>query len=214
MPPRRVRLTAGADALRCLRLPNQRLALVRRLLPRRRLPSPSPGRASSVIGVVHALMDHAGGTVVTRDEVLGTLLVPPLPRRSAALRPIPTNAPGPAVRSGVTPATLSELIGWWAQRDQSGLAELRQQDDGSVRGAARAHAELARRTLTVKLSPRKPRRPACCQVGSSRRRRTDRVSGRSEGRTALICVVANSVRGPNERTRRNSPAFYALRASH
>src|SRR5258707_6137438 len=85
MPPGRVKLTAGTDALRCLHLSNK---VLRWYTDCCRTPiANTPDRPGfPIIGMVHSFMDH-GADGRSRDEVLG----PPLCRlyeRSAG-RPLP-----------------------------------------------------------------------------------------------------------------------------
>jgi hypothetical protein len=110
MPPRRVNLTAGTDALRCLRLSNKVLRWYTDCC-RTPIANTAAGPGFPVIGVVHSFMDHeAAGR--SRDEVLG----PPLCRiyeRSAA-GPLPPNAPGP-LSLGLFARRASMMLGWWVR---------------------------------------------------------------------------------------------------
>lgn len=108
MPPARVKLTAGADALRCLRLSSKVLRWYSACCrtPIANTPA-APG--FPVIGMIHAFMDHeACGR--TRDDLLG----PPLCciYESSATGPLPLNAPGPPT-IGVFAHRSSKLLGWW-----------------------------------------------------------------------------------------------------
>ena len=99
MPPGRVKLTAGTDALRCLRLSNK---VFRWYTDCCRTPigNTAAGPRFPVVAVVHSFMDHeADGR--SRDEVLG----PPLCRiyERSAVGPLPPNAPRRR-RSGSSPA--------------------------------------------------------------------------------------------------------------
>jgi hypothetical protein len=92
MPPGRVTLTAGTDALRCLRLSNKVLRWYTDCC-RTPIANTAARPHFPVIGVVHSFMDHeADGR--SRDEVLGR----PLCRiyESSAVGPLPSNAPGPS----------------------------------------------------------------------------------------------------------------------
>jgi hypothetical protein len=108
MPPGRVRLTAGTDALRCLRLSNK---VLRWYTDCCRTPiANTPARPGfPVIGMVHSFMDH-GADGRSRDEVLG----PPLCclYERSAVGPLPPNAPGPP-SVGVFARRASKMLGWW-----------------------------------------------------------------------------------------------------
>jgi hypothetical protein len=108
MPPGRVKLTAGTDAMRCLSLSNKVLRWYTECC-RTPIANTSTGPGFPVIGMIHAFIDHeADGR--SRDEVIG----PPLCRifERSAVGPFPPNAPGPPsfgffVHRGV------KLLGWW-----------------------------------------------------------------------------------------------------
>src|SRR6266480_2754595 len=74
MPPGRVKLTAGTDAMRCLRLSNKVLRWYTDCC-RTPIANTPAGPRFPVIGVVHSFMDHAADGR-SRDEALG----PPLCR--------------------------------------------------------------------------------------------------------------------------------------
>ena len=100
MPPGRVKLTAGTDALRCLRLSNKVLRWYTDCC-RTPIANTAAGPRFPVVAVIHSFMDHeADGR--SRDEVLG----PPLCRifERSAVGPLPPNAPAAAVASGSSPA--------------------------------------------------------------------------------------------------------------
>jgi len=113
MPPARVTLTAGTDALRCLRLSNK---VLRWYTACCRTPiANTPARPGfPVIGMIHSFMDHAfidhGADGRSRDEALG----PPLCRiyERSAVGPLPPNAPGPP-SLGVFARRASRMLGWW-----------------------------------------------------------------------------------------------------
>jgi Family of unknown function (DUF6151) len=110
MPPARVKLTAGKDGLRCLRLSNKVLRWYTECCrtPVANTPA-SPG--FPVIGMVHCFMDHeADGR--SRDEVLG----PSLCRiyDNSAVGPLPPNAPGP-LSARIFARRASKLLGWWVR---------------------------------------------------------------------------------------------------
>jgi hypothetical protein len=108
LPPGRVKLTAGADALRCVNLGNR--GVFRWYSDCCRTPiANTAGPRFPVIGMIHSFMDHAADGR-SRDDVLGA----PLCRifEPSATGPLPACAPPPPsfglyVRRG--PA----LLGWW-----------------------------------------------------------------------------------------------------
>jgi hypothetical protein len=110
MPPGRVRLTAGADAMRCLQLSRKVLRWYTDCCG-----TPIANTAASprfpVIGLIHSFMGQEGDNR-SRDEVLG----PPICRlyESSAVGPLPPSAPNPPslrvfARRG------SMLLGWWTR---------------------------------------------------------------------------------------------------
>jgi hypothetical protein len=111
MPPGRVRLTAGADALRCLRLRDD-TAILRWYADCCRTPiANTAGPRFPVIGLIHSFMGEAADHR-TRDDVLG----PPLCRiyERSAIGVLPPTPPPPSfamfARRG------SKLLGWWVRR--------------------------------------------------------------------------------------------------
>ena len=108
MPPGRVKLTAGTDAMRCLSLSSK---VLRWYTDCCRTPIANTPAAPGfpVVGVIYSFMDH-GADGRSRDEVLG----PPLCRiyESSATAPLPSNAPGPP-SVGVFARRGSKLLGWW-----------------------------------------------------------------------------------------------------
>jgi hypothetical protein len=108
MPPARVKLTAGTDALRCLCVSGKVLRWYSECC---RTPiANTPARPGfPVIGVVHSFMDHAADGR-SRDEVLG----PPLCRifERSAIGALPPNAPPPP-SVGLFARRGSKLLGWW-----------------------------------------------------------------------------------------------------
>src|SRR5215831_17441857 len=110
MPPGRVKLTAGTDALRCLRFSNKVLRWYTDCC-RTPIANTAARPHFPVIGVVHSFMDHeADGR--SRDAVLG----PPLCRiyeRSAA-GPLPPTAPPPP-SFGIFVRRATKLLGWWVR---------------------------------------------------------------------------------------------------
>ena len=110
MPPGRLRLTEGADAMRCLRLSDQ---VLRWYCECCRTPiANTPARPGfPVIGVIHAFMDHAADGR-SRDEAVGPLLCRLY--EGSATGPLPPNAPGPP-SLGVFARRVSRLLSWWAR---------------------------------------------------------------------------------------------------
>jgi Family of unknown function (DUF6151) len=110
MPPARVKLTAGKDAMRCLRLSSKVLRWYADCC-RTPIANTAAGPGFPVVGVVHSFMDHeADGR--SRDEVLG----PPLCRifDRSATGPLPPNASSPpSLRLFARRASL--LLGWWVR---------------------------------------------------------------------------------------------------
>jgi hypothetical protein len=110
VPPGRVKLTAGTDALRCLRLSDKVLRWYAECC---RTPiANTPARPGfPVIGMVHSFMDHAADGR-SRDEALG----PPLCRifERSAVGPLPPNAPPPP-SLGLFARRGSKLLGWWVR---------------------------------------------------------------------------------------------------
>jgi hypothetical protein len=108
MPPGRVKLTAGTDALRCLCLSGKVLRWYSECC-RTPIANTAAGPGFPVVGMVHCFMDHeaCGGS---RDEVLG----PPLCRiyQRSAIGPLPPNAPDPP-SVGIFARRASMLLGWW-----------------------------------------------------------------------------------------------------
>ena len=109
MPPGRVKLTSGTDAMRCLRLSDKVLRWyaeccwtpIANTAVRPNFP---------VIGVVHSFMDHDAADSQSRDEVLG----PPLCHvyETSAVGPLPSNAPGPPSLR-VFAGRASKMLVWW-----------------------------------------------------------------------------------------------------
>ncbi len=108
MPPGRVRLTAGTDAMRCLQLSNTVLRWYTDCCQ-----TPIANTAASprfpVIGVIHSFFDHEADNR-SRDKVLG----PPLCRiyGRSATKSLPSNAPSPP-SFGVFARRGSMILGWW-----------------------------------------------------------------------------------------------------
>ena len=106
-PTGRVRLTAGTDAVRCLRFSSK---VFRWYTDCCRTPiGNTAGPRFPIIGLIHSFMSHeAGGR--SRDEVLG----PPLCRiyERSAVGFLPPNAPAPSSLS-VFALRASRILGWW-----------------------------------------------------------------------------------------------------
>jgi uncharacterized protein DUF6151 len=92
MPPGRVKLTAGADAVRCLRLSDKGVLRWYTDCCRTPIGNTAADPRFPVIAVAHSFMVH-GADGRSRDEVLG----PPLCRiyERSAVGPLPPNAPAP-----------------------------------------------------------------------------------------------------------------------
>jgi hypothetical protein len=102
MPSGRVKLTAGTEAVRCLRLSDK--GVLRWYADCCRTPIGNP-----VIAVVHSFMVH-GGDGGSRDEVLGPQLCRIYER--SAVGPLPPKAPAPP-SLGVFARRASKILGWW-----------------------------------------------------------------------------------------------------
>ena len=110
IPPQRIKVTSGRDAVRCLRLDSQ--GVYRWYADCCRTPiGNTMGPRVPMIGVIHSFMDHqADGR--PRDVVLG----PPLCRifEHSAIGPLPPTAPPPP-SFGVSLRRVSKLIVWSAR---------------------------------------------------------------------------------------------------
>lgn len=107
MPPGRVKLTAGTDAMRCLRLSNKVLRWYTDCCwtP---IANTAAGPRFPVIGLVQSFMDHEANSR-SRDEVFGPPLCGIYER--SAVGPLPPNAPGPP-SMGVFARRASKMLGW------------------------------------------------------------------------------------------------------
>jgi hypothetical protein len=108
MAPARVTLSAGADAVRCVRLGVREVR--RWYADCCRTPiANTAGPRFPVIAVIHSFMDHAAGGQ-SRDGMLG----PPLCRiyQGSAIGPLPPTAP-PPLSPGMSVRRASRLLGWW-----------------------------------------------------------------------------------------------------
>lgn len=103
----RVKLSAGTDAIRCLRFSSK---VFRWYADCCRTPiANTAGAGFPVVALIHSVMDHeADGRC--RDEVLG----PPLCRiyERSATGPLPPNAPAPP-SLGLFALRASRILGWW-----------------------------------------------------------------------------------------------------
>jgi hypothetical protein len=110
MPPGRVKLSVGADALRCLRLSDK--GVLRWYTDCCRTPiANTAGPGVPIVGMVHSFVNHAADGR-SRDEVLG----PPLCRiyERSATGPLPSDAPPPpSLRVFVRRA--SKMLDWWVR---------------------------------------------------------------------------------------------------
>jgi Family of unknown function (DUF6151) len=109
MPPGRMKLTAGTDAVRCLRL-SSRTGVLRWYADCCRTPIGNTATSPNfpLIAIVHSFMDHeADGR--SRDVVLG----PPLCRifERSAVGPLPPQGPPPP-SFGVFARRGSKMLGW------------------------------------------------------------------------------------------------------
>jgi Family of unknown function (DUF6151) len=106
MPTGRVKLTAGTDAVRCLRFSGK---VFRWYTDCCGTPiGNTAGPRFPVVGLIHSFMDHdADGR--SRDEALG----PPLCRifERSAVGPLPPNVPAPSL--GLFARRATTLLGWW-----------------------------------------------------------------------------------------------------
>jgi uncharacterized protein DUF6151 len=108
MPPGRVKLTAGRDAVRCLRLSDK--GVLRWYTDCCRTPiGNTAGPRVPLIGVIHCFMDHRA-----EGHSRGIVLGPPLCRiyERSALGPLPPTAPPPP-SLGVFVRRASKIFGWW-----------------------------------------------------------------------------------------------------
>jgi hypothetical protein len=108
MPPGRVKLTAGTDVMRCLRLSDKVLRWYTECC-RTPIANTLAAPGFPVIGMIHSFMDH-GANGGSRDEMLGW----PLCRiyESSAIGPLPPNAPTPP-SVGIFARRASKLLSWW-----------------------------------------------------------------------------------------------------
>jgi hypothetical protein len=104
-----VKLTAGTEAVRCLRLFNKGVLRWYTDCCRTPIGNTAASPRFPVIAVVHSFMVHVGDDAFL-DEVLG----PPLCRiyERSAVGPLPPKAPAPP-SLGVFASRASMIFGWW-----------------------------------------------------------------------------------------------------
>ena len=109
MPPGRVKLTAGTDAVRCLRLSDKGVLRWYTECCRTPIGNTAASPRFPVIAVVHSFMVY-GADGRSRDEVLG----PPLCRiyEGSAVGPLPSNPPAPP-SLGIFARRASKIFAWW-----------------------------------------------------------------------------------------------------
>ncbi len=110
MPPAHVKITAGADAMRCLRL-SPGTGVLRWYTDCCRTPigNTAAGPRFPIVALIHSFMDHeADGR--SRDEVLGPLLCRIYER--SAIGPLSPDGP-PLPSFGVFARRGSKVLGWW-----------------------------------------------------------------------------------------------------
>jgi hypothetical protein len=112
LPPGRVRLTAGIDAVRSLRFSNK---VFRWYSDCCRTPIANTAFSPHfpIVGLIHSCISvEAGGR--SRNEILDEVLGPPLCRiyERSATGPLPANAPAPA-SLGVFVLRARKALGWW-----------------------------------------------------------------------------------------------------
>ena len=110
MPPARMNLTAGTDAMRCLSLSNKVLRWYTDCC-RSPIANTPTGPRFPLIGVIHSFMDHEADHR-SRDEALGLPLCRIYER--SAVGPLAPNAPGPPSLA-VFARRASMMLGWWVR---------------------------------------------------------------------------------------------------
>jgi hypothetical protein len=124
MAPARVKLTAGTDAIRCLRLSDKVLRWYTDCC-RTPIANTAAGPRFPIAAVIHSFMDHEADRR-SRNEVLG----PPLCRifEHSAVGPLPADAPPPPSLR-VFARRASKMLDWWVR----GLARPTPFFDGRTR---------------------------------------------------------------------------------
>ena len=108
MPPARLEITTGAEALRCLRFSEKVFRWYAECC-KTPIANTASTRRFPVVGLIHSFMDfEASGR--SRDEVLGL----PLCRihERSAIRPLPADAPRPA-SLGIFAHRTVKVLDWW-----------------------------------------------------------------------------------------------------
>jgi hypothetical protein len=108
MPPARLKLTAGIDALRCIRLSDKVLRWYADCC-RTPIANTPAGPRFPLVGVIHSFMDY-GADISSLDRTLG----PPICRiyEGSATAPLPPNAPAPP-SSSLLLRRASMALAWW-----------------------------------------------------------------------------------------------------
>jgi Family of unknown function (DUF6151) len=109
MPPAHMKLTAGADAVRCLRLSDRGVLRWYSDCCRTPIGNTAANPGFPIIGLIHSFMDIAACGRL-KDDVLG----PPVCRihERSAVETLPPDAPPPP-SLGVFFRRASKLLGWW-----------------------------------------------------------------------------------------------------
>ena len=115
MPPARVTLTAGADALRCVNLGKGQVLRWYAECCRTPVANTASSPRFPIVAVIHAFMDHAADGR-SRDGVLGAPLCGIFAR--SARGPLPPTAPPPP-SLGISLRRASMVLRWWLR----GLAQ-------------------------------------------------------------------------------------------
>jgi len=108
MPPGRMKLTTGTDAMRCLSLSNKVLRWYSECC-RTPIANTPAGPGFPIVGVVHSFMDHETNSR-SRDDALGPALCRIF--EGSSVGQLPPNAPGPP-SVGLFARRASKLLGWW-----------------------------------------------------------------------------------------------------
>src|SRR5262249_4886977 len=108
MPMGRVTLTAGTDAVRCLRFSNKVLRWYTDCC-RTPIVNTAAGPGFPAVAVIHSFMVHAADGP-SRDAALGPRLCRIYER--SATGPLPPNAPAPP-SLGIFAVRASRVLGWW-----------------------------------------------------------------------------------------------------
>jgi len=110
MAPRRVKLTAGTETLRCLSLSNKVLRWYADCC-RTPIANTAARPGFPVAAVIHSFMDHEGDGR-PRDEVLGPRVCRIFER--SAIGPLPADAP-PRAAIGLFVRRASKMLDWWVR---------------------------------------------------------------------------------------------------